>query len=66
VKEQVLDIGLILKSINGKIDELTKQLNMANRRIEFLEKENAALKERLAFYKTPKDSHSTVTLPSST
>ncbi|MGB4576892.1 MAG: IS66 family transposase [Paludibacter sp.] len=57
MKEQVLDIGLVLKSINGKIDELTKQLDVANRSIEFLEKENAVLKERLAFYQTPKDSH---------
>jgi len=31
VKEQVLDIGLVLKSINGKIDELTKQLDAATK-----------------------------------
>ena len=64
MKEQGLDIGLVLKSINGKIDELTKQLDVANRRIEFLEMVNAVLKERLAFYETPKDSHNSSIPPS--
>jgi len=65
MKEQGLDIGLVLKSINGKIDELTKQLDVANRRIEFLEKENAVLKRTIGFFtKTPKDSHNSSIPPS--
>lgn len=64
MKEPVLDIALVLKSINGKIDELTHQLNAANKRIEFLERENAWLKARLAIYETPKDSHNSSIPPS--
>lgn len=50
MKEQVLDIALVFQSINGKIDGLTKQLDIAH-------KEIVLLKERLAVYETPKDSH---------
>jgi len=71
VKEQVLDIGLVLKSINGKIDGLTKQLDAATKenvelRKENVElcKENTILKERLAVYQTPKDSHNSSIPPS--
>jgi len=64
VKEQVLDIALVLKSINGKIDGLTKQLNSAHQEIVVLKKENSVLKERLAIYETPKDSHNSSIPPS--
>jgi transposase len=64
VKEQVSDIGLVLKSINGKIDDLTNQLYIANKRIDFLEKENASLKAQLAVSETPKDSHNSSIPPS--
>ena len=64
VKEQVLDIALVLKSINGKIDGLTKQLNSAHEEIVVLKKENTVLKERLAVYQTPKDSHNSSIPPS--
>jgi len=71
VKEQVLDIELVLKSINGKIDGLTKQLDAATKenvelRKENVElcKENTILKERLAVYQTPKDSHNSSIPPS--
>ena len=57
MKEQVLDIALVLQSINGKIDGLTKQLDCALEEIIVLKKENSVLKERLAVYETPKDSH---------
>lgn len=57
MKEQVLDMALVLKSINGKIDGLTKQLDLAH-------KEIAVLKERLAVYETPKDSHNSSIPPS--
>ena len=57
MKEQVLDIVLVLRSINGKIDGLTKQLDSAREEIIVLKKENSALKARLAVYETPKDSH---------
>jgi len=57
VKEPVLDIALVLKSINGKIDGLTKQLDVAH-------KEIVVLKERLAVYETPKDSHNSSVPPS--
>ncbi len=33
VKEQVLDINKVLQSINGKIDGLTKQLDVAHKEI---------------------------------
>jgi len=38
VKEQVLDIALVLKSINGKIDELTQQLDAVTKEILLLKK----------------------------
>ena len=57
MKEQVLDIGLILKAIYGKIDGLTHQLDIAN-------KEIIVLKARLTVYETPKDSHNS-SIPSS-
>ena len=56
MKEQILDINLVLRSINGKIDSLSKQLDSAHKEIIVLKKENAVLKERLAVYETPKDS----------
>ncbi len=64
MKEQVIDIALVLKSINGKIDGLTKQLNLAHEEIIVLKKENFMLKERLAVYETPKDSHNSSIPPS--
>jgi len=64
VKEQVLDIELVLQTINGKFDSLTKQLNAALNRIEELEKENALLRSRLELYETPKDSHNSSIPPS--
>jgi len=64
VKEQVLDIALVLQSINGKIDGLTKQLDCAREEIIVLKKENIVLKERLAVYETPKDSHNSSIPPS--
>lgn len=64
MKEQVSDIRLVLKSINGKIDGLTKQLDIAHEEIIVLKKENAYLKERLAVYETPKDSHNSSIPPS--
>ncbi len=64
MKEQVLDIALVLKSINGKIDGLTKQLNSAHQEIVIIKKENSVLKERLAIYETPKDSHNSSIPPS--
>ncbi len=57
MKEQVLDIGLVLKSINGKIDGLTKQLDCAHKEIK-------VLKDRLSVYETPKDSHNSSVPPS--
>jgi len=38
VKERVLDIALVLKSINGKIDGLTKQLDAAHNKKDVLKK----------------------------
>ncbi|MEI8274346.1 MAG: IS66 family transposase [Paludibacter sp.] len=64
MKEQVFDIALVLKSINGKIDGLTKQLNSAHEEIVVLKKENLVLKECLAIYQTPKDSHNSSIPPS--
>jgi transposase len=64
VKEQVLDIALVLKSINGKIDGLSKQLESAQEEIVVLKKENGVLKDRLAVYETPKDSHNSSIPPS--
>jgi len=64
VKEQVLDIALVLKSINGKIDGLSKQLESAQEEIVVLNKENGVLKDRLAVYETPKDSHNSSIPPS--
>jgi len=39
-----LDIALALKSINGKIDGLSKQLESAHEEIVFLKKENVVKK----------------------
>jgi len=64
VKERVLDIALVLKSINGKIDGLTKQLDAAHNKIDVLKKGNMVLKERLAVYETPKVSHNSSIPPS--
>jgi transposase len=64
VKEHILDISLVLQSINGKIDGLTKQLNCAHEEIIDLKKENSVLKEKLAVYETPKDSHNSSIPPS--
>ena len=64
MKEQVLDIELVLQTINGKFDSLTKQLNAALNRIDELEKENALLRSRLELYETPKDSHNSSIPPS--
>jgi transposase/regulator of replication initiation timing len=64
VKEQVVDIALVLKSINGKIDGLSKQLVSAQEEIFVLKKENGVLKDRLAVYETPKDSHNSSIPPS--
>ena len=64
MKEQVLDIALVLKSINGKIDGLSKQLESAQEEIVVLKKENGVLKDRLAVYETPKDSHNSSIPPS--
>ena len=64
MKEQVLDIALVLQYINGKMDGLTNQLDIANKRLYYLEKENAHLKERLCVYETPKDSHNSSIPPS--
>jgi transposase len=64
VKEQVLDIALALKSINGKIEGLTKQLDVAREEIFVLKKENSVLKERLSVYERPKDSHNSSIPPS--
>lgn len=57
MKEQVLDIYSVIKSINGKIDELTNQFNIAN-------KEIIVLKARLSIYETPKDCHNSSIPPS--
>jgi len=64
VKESVLDIGFVLNAINGKIDSLTKQLDIVtSENIEF-KKEIVDLKSRLAVYETPKDSHNSSIPPS--
>jgi len=48
---------LVLKTINGKIDSLTKQLEIVtNENIE-LKKEIVILKTPLSVYETPKDRH---------
>lgn len=64
MKDQVSDIDLVLKSINGKIDGLSKQLESAQEEIVVLKKENGVLKDRLAVYETPKDSHNSSIPPS--
>ena len=64
MKEQVLDITLALQSINGKIDGLTKQLDIVTKENVELKKENRDLKARLEVYETPKDSHNS-SIPSS-
>lgn len=64
MKEQVLDIGLVLKVINRKIDNLTKQLDTVTKQLDIVTKENVTLKVRLAVYETPKDSHNSSIPPS--
>jgi len=64
VKEPVIDIALVLKSINGKIDGLTKQLEIVTNENINLKKEIIVLKTRLAVYETPKDSHNSSIPPS--
>ncbi len=64
VKEQVIDINLVLKAINGKIDGLTKQLDIVTNENINLKKEIIVLKTRLAVYETPKDSHNSSIPPS--
>lgn len=64
MKEQVLDIALVLKSINGKIDGLSKQLDIVTKENIVLKEEIAQLKSRLAIYETPKDSHNSSIPPS--
>jgi transposase len=59
-----LDHSYFSGESNGKIDGLTQQLDVANKRIDLLEKENAILKEQLAIYETPKDSHNQSIPPS--
>jgi len=57
VNEQVLDIALVLKSINGKIDGLTQQLDVVTKENIKLKERIVYLEKRLAVYETPKDSH---------
>ena len=57
MKEQVLDIALVIKSINGKIDGLTHQLNVVTKENVKLKERIVYLEKRLAVYETPKDSH---------
>ena len=55
---------IVLQTINGKFDSLTKQLNIAIDRIDMLEKDNSSLRSRLSIYETPKDSHNSSIPPS--
>lgn len=64
VKEQVLDIASVLKSINGKIDRLTTQLDVVTKENVTLKERIVYLEERLAVYETPKDSHNSSLPPS--
>jgi transposase len=64
VKETVLDIALVLKFINGKIDGLTKQLDIVTKENVKLKERIVYLEERLAVYETPKDSHNSSIPPS--
>lgn len=64
MKEQVLDMALVLKSINGKIDSLTQQLNTVTQQLDIANKEIMVLKVRLAVYEAPKDSHNSSIPPS--
>ena len=64
VKDQVLDISMLINALNKKVDGLTKQFNTALDRIDVLEKENTILKDRLLIYETPKDSHNSSIPPS--
>ena len=64
MKEQVLDISIVLQAINGRIDSLTNQLDTALAEIVVLKDENVNLKSRLAVYETPKDSHNSSIPPS--
>ena len=64
MKEQGLDMESVLKAINARIDDLTKQLDTAFAKIITLEKENAILRERLAVYENPKNSSNSSIPPS--
>ena len=64
MKEPVLDIGFVLNVINGKIDSLTKQLDILTAENNELKKEVVDLKSRLEVYETPKDSHNSSIPPS--
>ena len=64
MKEQILDISFVLNAINGKVDSLTKQLNIVLEENIVLKKEIVVLKDRLAVYETPKDSHNSSIPPS--
>ena len=64
MKEQILDISFVLNAINGKVDSLTKQLEIVTSENNVLKKEIVVLKERLAVYETPKDSHNSSIPPS--
>ena len=64
MNEQILDISFVLNAINGKVDSLTKQLNIEMEENIVLKKEIVVLKERLAVYETPKDSHNSSIPPS--
>ncbi len=64
MKEQVLDIASVLKSINGKIDGLTTQLDIVTKENVKLKQRIVYLEDRLATYETPKDSHNSSIPPS--
>ena len=64
MEEQILDISFVLNAINGKVDSLSKQLNIVIEENIVLKKEIVVLKDRLAVYETPKDSHNS-SIPSS-
>lgn len=64
MKEKVLDIALVLKSINGKIDGLTQQLNVVTNENVKLKERIVYLEKRLAVYETPKNSHNSSIPPS--
>lgn len=64
MKEQVLDIDLVLKTLIDKVNELAKQLDVVTKENVGLKKEIGILKARLEVYETPKDSHNSSIPPS--